>query len=142
VSSQRRKRQRLRPLAFEILPSLGRKCASSGGSTVVVRSTGEEDLDHWFLCPGEAQEKPTEGRDRESLDLIQKSRQPSDRTGGAWGLTLLTPGRSPDSHRDIDVQVKSGVSRGQENRGFGPFVSGDTWWQIEFRRSGYRHSHG
>jgi hypothetical protein len=60
---------------------------SSRGSTVVVRSDEEEDLDHWFLRPGGAQEKPTEGRDRESLDLIQKSRQSSDRTRVAQGLS-------------------------------------------------------
>jgi hypothetical protein len=59
---------------------------SSGGSTVVVRSAEEEDLDHWFLRPGGAQEKPTEGRYREPLDLIQKSYQLSDWTGAAQGL--------------------------------------------------------
>jgi hypothetical protein len=59
---------------------------SSGGSTAAVRSAEEEDLDRWFLRPGGAQEKPTEGRDREPLDLIQKSRQPSDQTGAARGL--------------------------------------------------------
>jgi hypothetical protein len=31
---------------------------SSGGSTAAVRSAEEEDLDHWFLRPGGAQEKP------------------------------------------------------------------------------------
>jgi hypothetical protein len=59
---------------------------SLGGSTTTVRSAEEEDLDHWFLRPGGAHEKPTEGRDREPLDLIQKSYQPSDRTGAARGL--------------------------------------------------------
>jgi hypothetical protein len=96
--------KRLRPLAFGVLPSLGRRSAQVQESTAVIGSVEEEDLDRWFLRPGGAQEKPTEGRDREPLDLIQKSRQPSDRTGGAWRLTLLTPGRSPDSHRDIDVR--------------------------------------
>jgi hypothetical protein len=58
-----RRGQRWRPLVFEILPSMGRKYASSGGSIVAVRSAEkEEDLDHWFLCPGGSQEKPTEGR--------------------------------------------------------------------------------
>jgi hypothetical protein len=33
---------------------------SSRGSTVAVRSAREEDLDHWFLRPGEAQEERTE----------------------------------------------------------------------------------
>jgi hypothetical protein len=82
-SCREEREKRLRPLAFEILPSLGRKYASSVGSTVAVVSDREEDLDHWFLRPGEAQEKPTEGRDREPLDLIQKSHQSSDRIGGA-----------------------------------------------------------
>jgi hypothetical protein len=58
----------------------------SGGSTAAIRSDEEEDLDHWFLHLGGAQEKPTEGRDRESLDLIQKSHQQSDQTGAARGL--------------------------------------------------------
>jgi hypothetical protein len=46
----------------------------SGGSTAAIRLDEEEDLDCWFLHAGGAQEKPTEGRDREPLDLIQKSR--------------------------------------------------------------------
>jgi hypothetical protein len=95
--------KRLRPLAFGVLPSLGRRSAQVQESTVAVGSAEEEDLDRWFLRPGGAQEKPTEGRVHEPLDLIQKSRQPSDQTRGARGLTLLTPGRSPDSHRDIGV---------------------------------------
>jgi hypothetical protein len=56
----------------------------------------------------ETQEECTEGRDREFLDLIQKSRQPSDRTRDARGLTLLTPGKSPDRYQDIgnrDIKV-------------------------------------
>jgi hypothetical protein len=60
-SSQRR---RIKVEAFEelgILPSAGRKRKISGGSTSPVRSAGEEDLDHWFLRPGEHQEKHTEG---------------------------------------------------------------------------------
>ena len=61
---------------------------SSEGSTTAVKLDEEEDLDHWFLRPGGDQEKPTEGRDREPLDLIQKSRQPSDQTGAAQGLPL------------------------------------------------------
>jgi hypothetical protein len=73
-----------------ILPRLGRKCTSSGGSTAAVRSAGEEIWTVGFYVQG-ASEKHTEGGDREPLDLIQKSRQPLDRTGGARGLTLLTP---------------------------------------------------
>jgi hypothetical protein len=38
------------------------------------------------------------------LDLGPFTRQPSDRIGGARGLTLLTPGRRPDLHRDIDIR--------------------------------------
>jgi hypothetical protein len=59
---------------------------SSEGSTAAIRSAEEEDLDRWFLRLGGTQEKPTEGRDREPLDLIQKSRQPSDQTRAARGL--------------------------------------------------------
>jgi hypothetical protein len=59
---------------------------SSGGSTVAIKSAEEEDLDHWFLHPGGAQEKPTKGRDREPLDLTQKSYQLSDQTGATRGL--------------------------------------------------------
>jgi hypothetical protein len=56
---------------------------SSGGSTTAIISAKEEDLDRWFLRPGGAQEKPTEGRDQEPLDLIHKSHQPLDRTRAA-----------------------------------------------------------
>jgi hypothetical protein len=58
----------------------------SGGSTTTVKSAEEEDLDRWFLRQGGAQEKPTKGRDRELLDLIQKSHQSSNRTGATRGL--------------------------------------------------------
>jgi hypothetical protein len=51
----------------------------------------------------EHQSKHTEGGYCEPLALFQKSRQLLDRKGGAWGLTLLTPGRSPDSYWDIDI---------------------------------------
>jgi hypothetical protein len=59
---------------------------SSGGSIAAIRLAEEEDLEHWFLHPGGAQEKPTEGRDREPLDLIQKSHYPLDRTRATRGL--------------------------------------------------------
>jgi hypothetical protein len=29
-----------------------KKSASSGGSTIAIRSTTEGDLDRWFSCPG------------------------------------------------------------------------------------------
>ena len=122
---------------------------SSGGSTTAVRSAEEEDLDRWFLCPGEAQEKPTKGRDREPLDLIQKCRQLSDQTRGAWGLTLLTPGRRLDSYWDIGVcgigsidDMRSGISIVKVMGISGPSISGDTWRRLRRRESGYRHSHG
>jgi hypothetical protein len=57
-------RRRIKFEAFEelgILPSAGRKRKSLGASTATIRSAGEEDLDHWFLRPGEHQEKRTEG---------------------------------------------------------------------------------
>jgi hypothetical protein len=38
------------------------------------------------------------------LDLGPFTRQLSDQIGGARGLTLLTPGRLPDLHRDIDIR--------------------------------------
>jgi hypothetical protein len=39
-----------------------------------------------------------------SLDLGPFTHQSSDRIGGAQGLTLLTPGRRPDLHWDIDIR--------------------------------------
>jgi hypothetical protein len=96
---------------LEILPSLEESAQSSGGSTTAVRSAGEKRSGPLVSTSRRSSGEATEGRDREPLDLIQKSRQPSDRTEGARGLTLLTPGRSPDSHRDIGVHEESGVTR-------------------------------
>ena len=39
-----------------------------------------------------------------TLDLGPFTRQPSNRIGGARGLTLLTPRRLPDIHRDIGIR--------------------------------------
>jgi hypothetical protein len=73
--------QRLRPLrTFEILPSLGRKCRSSGGSTAAVRSAGEKKI--WtvgrFSRPGRSS-GGAHRRILRSSDLSLRTRQPSDR---------------------------------------------------------------
>jgi hypothetical protein len=65
---------------------------------------GEKRSGPLVFTSREPQEERTKGRDREPLDLIHKSRQPLDWTGGARGLTLLTPGKIPDRYRDIDNQ--------------------------------------
>jgi hypothetical protein len=66
------KKQSLRPLRnLKFSPKFGKKCRSSGGSAIALGLAEEIDLDHWFICPGGAQEEPTEGGERQSSDLPQ-----------------------------------------------------------------------
>jgi hypothetical protein len=80
------------------------------------------------------------------LDLRPFTCQPSDRIGGARGLTLLTLGRRPDLHWDIDIR-EIGVpevegigtsqvskSRKDQNR---PSERGRVSRDRPFRRSGH-----
>jgi len=65
LKSRARRRKQTKVEAFEfwkIFPRLGRKCASLGGSTTVIRSTGEGDLDRWVARPRESRRSAQEGQ--------------------------------------------------------------------------------
>jgi hypothetical protein len=77
---RRERRQRLRPLALEILPSLGRKRAgSSGGSTTAVRSAGEKRSGPLVFTSRKASGEAHRRGDCGPSDVHTKSRQPLDR---------------------------------------------------------------
>jgi hypothetical protein len=61
-SRKRRKGERLRPLAFEILPSLGRRSVQVWESTAAIGSVEKRDMDHWFLRPGSIRRSAQKGR--------------------------------------------------------------------------------
>jgi hypothetical protein len=164
-SSQRRKgEQRLRPLRnLEILPSLGRKCRSSGGSNNS-RQIGwrERDLDRWFYVQEELR-RSLQKEEIGPLDLTQKSRQPvgsgEDDQSLASGGEHKEKGSEPSdleqipvshrigqelhegyhrdiSHREIGILEDKKIETLQvsKHRRSGPSVSGDTWRRSSARR--------
>jgi hypothetical protein len=144
---------------------------SSRVSRVANRLTGEEDLDHWFLNPGEAQEERT----KEEIVSRRISLRYSSVIGSREDDQILASGVSAQkirsgpsdleqvTHQSLDRTgaargLPSGLqpskyreSRGQENRDTssfempgrsGSFVCGDTWRRSRHQELGYRHSQG
>jgi hypothetical protein len=102
-SSQRRKAKVEAFENLEILPSIRRQCASSGGSTVAIRSLEKRDLDRWFLCPGRSK-KSAQKRRLWTVGCSHRILSAVGSDGRCTGFKPSKPRKSPDTYRDIDTR--------------------------------------
>jgi hypothetical protein len=112
-------RQRSRPLRTCNSPKVGKKCASSGGSTAAVRSDCEEIWTVGFYIQ-EMHRRSTQGK--RSWTVGCSHRYPSAIGLGrrCTGFNLSHTRQKSDSHQDIDVREigshedkRSGISIGK-----------------------------